>query len=79
MTTDEREKRLVEIAEKDISYQTWLKTMTASEAEFERYADNQPQEIRNMLWAYAGSAKMIHQRLMNLVCENMRFPGESDM
>lgn len=79
MTANEREKWLKDIANQDISYQTWSKTMSSSETEFERYADNQPQEIRNMLWAYAGSAKMLHQRLMNLACLNMRFSGESDM
>lgn len=76
MRTDEREKRLKDAAMEDIAYQTWYQTMTAAEAEFEQYVDHQSTEIRNMLWAYAGSAKMIHQRLMNLECLNMRFPEE---
>ena len=79
MGTDAREKRLAEIANKDISYQTWLKTMVSTEEAFEQYADIQPMKIRNLLWAYAGSVKMMHQRLMNLACLNMRFPDEENL
>lgn len=71
-----RKSRLEEIGENDLSYCVWRGSMEASEADFEAYANIQPAEIRNMLWCYAGGAKMMHQRLMNLVCQNMRFPDE---
>lgn len=71
-----RKSRLENIGEADPSYGTWKSSMEAAEEDFEAFAGSQPEEIRNMLWCYAGGAKMMHQRLMNLVCQNMRFPDE---
>ncbi len=65
--------RLLEIAESDENYQTWKKTYHGSAAEFETFANEQPEQTRKMLWAYAESGRLMYQRLMNLACEEMRF------
>ena len=72
----EKQRRITKLAEKDLSYTTWNKIFEETEEDFRRYADSQPEEIRNFLWGYAQSGQMKNQRLLNLACEYMEFPEE---
>ena len=71
-----RQHRLKEEAEKDVSYCAWRQSFLAVEKDFAEFADNQPEEIRQILWQYVQSSTMMQQRLVNLACIHMVFPEE---
>ena len=71
-----RQHKIYKIAETDLSYQVCSKTFEECREAFTQFADSQPQEIRGILYGYADSGRMAQQRLLNLACENMRFPEE---
>ncbi len=62
------------IAGSDSVYLVWKETYEAAADEFEAYANQQPDDVRQILWAYAESGRLMNQRLVNLACEHMRFP-----
>ena len=64
---------LNQIADADEVYNIWRKSREEFAEWFEAYADTQPEEIRNMLWGYAGAGEMMWQRKCNLACEHMVF------
>ena len=70
----EKRTRLQTVASEDEIYCMWRKCLCSSEAAFREYADSQPEEIRNVLWQYAESGRMMQQRLVNLACMYMDFP-----
>lgn len=69
----EKQERLMKIAQSDPSYLLWNKTYEDAKAQFEAYANAQPQEIQDILWGYAAGGRMMNQRLLNLACEHMDF------
>ena len=71
-----QQKRLYALASTDMIYQTWQQSFENSRDAFIRFADIQPEEIRNMLYDYADSGRMAQQRLVNLACEYIVFPEE---
>ena len=73
----QRQHKIYKIAETDLSYQVWSKTFEECRDAFTQFANSQPQEIRSILFGYADSGRMAQQRLLNLACENMRFPEEA--
>ena len=71
-----RQKEILELAEDDKSYMMWKACREEFRQAFAQYANSQPEQIRNFLWGYAQSAEMAQQRLRNIACEKMIFPGE---
>ena len=71
-----RQKKILELAEDDKSYMMWKACREEFRQAFAQYANSQPEQIRNFLWGYAQSAEMAQQRLLNIACEKMIFPGE---
>lgn len=69
-----RMKKLESLAGEDEAYRVWQGSFLAYAAAFQRYADSQPEAIREILWGYAESGRLMNQRLVNLACENMEFP-----
>ena len=67
--------RLLRIAEEDASYQAWYQSWQKFAPEFAAFANSQPEEIRNILWGYAEPGRLTYQRMMNLACMHMEFPG----
>ena len=72
----ERQKKLDQLAQKDESFCLWKKCYLQCEKEFEIFANSQPEYIRNILWGYAESGRIMNQRMVNLACEKMIFPDE---
>ena len=68
-----RQDCLLEIAQKDVIYLTWEKSFEDCREAFEKFAADQPADIRNMLYGYADCGRMAQQRLVNLACEYMTF------
>ena len=71
MNTEERAKKLEELAAQDLSYQTWKQSYEDSAEAFKAFADAQPEDIRNMLYCYAESGRLMNQRLAALACEEI--------
>ena len=67
----EKLKKLDEIAENDPVYQVWARTRAQYAAAFEAFADCQSEEVRDILWGYAGAGDMMFQRKLLLACRNM--------
>lgn len=60
------------LALQDEIYQVWKKSREQFEADFTAYANAQPEEVRNMLWGFAGSGEMMNQRKVVLACEHLQ-------
>ena len=69
----ERLQKLDAIAQTDKIYCLWEKCYQESAAAFAEYANNQPEDIRNMLWTYAESGRLMYQRKAALACTYMEF------
>ena len=69
----QRQNALMEIARKDLIYLTWQRSFEDFREAFEKFAADQPADIRNMLYGYADCGRMAQQRLVNLACEHMTF------
>lgn len=76
MTVLERQDTLMRIAKDDAAFQAWEKSYRDSESGFMQYADAQSEELRNILYGYAESGRLMYQRLVNLACEHMVFPDK---
>jgi len=68
--------KLEYLAENDSIYQVWYRSYLDSKDSFSAFANSQPDEIRNMLYAYAEGGRMAMQRKVNLACLHMQFPEE---
>lgn len=74
MECSQKMELLEDIAEKDEVYNIWKHSRQEYAEAFEAYANGQPDEIRNMLWGYAESGRMMLQRQVYLACRYMEFP-----
>lgn len=68
--------RLKAMAEQDDSFGLWRKSYQQYAEPFERFAGSQPKEIRELLWGYAESGRLMMQRMVNLACDHMEFKKE---
>lgn len=75
-TPEERRKKLNEILEADPDYRTLLEDFEKAKARFEKYTGSQPRNIGKFLWSFPGNAYFLHQRAMELILREMRFPEE---
>lgn len=67
---------LTEIAQQDDIYLLWKQNHDTFAKEFEAFANIQPENIRNFLWGYAESGRLMNQRIANLATQYMVFPAE---
>ena len=72
----EKQLRLQQQARSDEIYSQWNKDFQSARDAFREYADSQPEEIRQILWQYADSGRLMYQRLVTLACMHMDFPDE---
>ena len=72
--SSERLYQLLAIAETDNIYQVWARSYEDCRESFAKFAETQPEEIRNMLYGYADCGRIAQQRLVNLACDHMIFP-----
>lgn len=68
-----KERQLETLAQRDSTYLLWKQSYEENAAQFEAFADGQPEEIRNFLWAYSESGRLMQQGKVNLACEYMEF------
>ena len=67
---------LEKIAEDDTIYQVWHRSYCEAKEAFTAFANSQPENIRNLLFAYADCGRLALQREINLACRYMLFPDE---
>lgn len=74
--TDQHTQRLRlldQLAAQDEIYGIWKGTHDSVSADFALFANSQPEEVRNVLWGYAESGRLMEQRKVILACGHMDF------
>ena len=71
--TAEKERKLEGLAQKDKIYLMWKNCYEESAEKFHAFANGQPEDIRNFLYEFAESGRLMQQRKVNLACEHMVF------
>ena len=60
----------------DTIYSAWERSFLDAQKDFVIFANTQPENIRNMLFAYADGGRMMLQRKINIACRYMYFPNK---
>jgi hypothetical protein len=74
--TDQQIQRLDQLdklAAQDEIYGVWKNSYDSFSADFALFANSQPEEVRNTLWGYAESGRLMEQRKVLLACAYMDF------
>lgn len=66
--------KLNKLAQSDETYCLWENCYRESAEAFEKFANAQPEEVKNLLWSYAEAGRLMYQRKVILACEHMEFP-----
>ncbi len=74
MNEEQRLTRLEALARQDEVYAVWEEAYRDYETAFRDFADAQPDDLRQVLYGYAESGRLMYQRLVNLACQHMEFP-----
>ena len=76
MTDLERRKRIYQICEQNEDYRGWKTEYDRVHRKFTAFTDKMPLKIRNFLWSVPGTGYFLHHRMLNVICQEMRFPEE---
>ena len=76
MTDMERRKRIHELCEQNEDYRVRKALYDEAYRKFAAFTDKLPRKLRNFLWSVPGTGYFLHHRMLDLICENMRFPEE---
>ena len=68
---------LLEMAEQDDIFQVWKKDREIYEKKCKRYLKWCPRKMRDAFLGYAACNTMMQQRLLNIVCKNMKFKDKA--
>ena len=78
MDFSSRYDRLMDIAQEDDIFQVYAKSQAVFKDPFHKFLWWMPKKLRNMLAGYAYAGVMMHQRIITIACEKMRFPEENE-
>ena len=73
---DVRQQRLSTIAEQDEIYCVWKNSYEECAEKFHKFAKHCPPKVRNYLYGYAESGRLMYQRMVNIACTHMEFIEE---
>ena len=76
LTPDQRRQRLNQMMADDPKFTRIQASLLPAKAWFEKFTACLPGKLRNRLREYPGMFYFIHQRLIDTVCQHMRFPDE---
>lgn len=76
LTPEQRRERIYEIAEADGDYRALKAEYGPGKALFEKTVDRMPKKLRDKLWVYPGTGYFLHHRMLNLICQHMKFKDE---
>ena len=65
--------RLLQMAALDENYLVWKQEYMACGKKIEKFAKWFPRGVRNILFGYVNSGRMMYQRVLNIACQNMEF------
>lgn len=72
----DRYDRLDALAEEAMPYRAWKASYESFTDAFTAYANAQPEDIRNFLWGYAESGRLMLQAKLSTALSHMEFIGE---
>ena len=76
LTPDQRRQRLFDIMEDNSEYMQIKAATERAKARFQKLTAWLPPKLRNHLREYPGMFYFLHQRMIDTVCQQMRFPDE---
>ena len=76
LTPDQRRQRLLEMMARNPEYTRIQASLLPSKAWFDNFTARLPAKLRSRLREYPGMFYFLHQRVIDTVCRNMRFPDE---
>lgn len=76
MTKEEKWRRLEELAFQDETYLHWKHKYNKAAVKFGRFVRWCPSAIRNFLYDYADSGRLMMQRMAGIALEHMEFHEE---
>ena len=76
MTELERRERIYELCEQNEDYRGWKQQYDEANRKFTKITDKLPKKLRNFLWSVPTMGYFVHHRMLNVICEYMRFPDE---
>ena len=76
LTPDQRRRRLYDLMDQNPDFLRIKASYTPAKAWFDRFTARLPRKLRNRLREYPGMFYFLHQRVIDTVCQYMRFPDE---
>ncbi|MBR3972486.1 MAG: hypothetical protein IKJ99_00880 [Oscillospiraceae bacterium] len=76
LTPIERRERIRELIASDEECRKMTASLEEAKQRFEQYVSTLPAETRQLLWECPGMAYFLHNRILKLMCDAMRFPDE---
>ena len=76
MTDLERRKRIHELCQENEDYRIRKALYDEAHKKFTAFTDKLPPKFRNFLWSVPGTGYFVHHRMLDIICEAMRFPDE---
>ena len=76
LTPMERRNRIYEMLESDPEYAKMKAEYESAKGRFTQLTDRLPKKLRNLLWTYPGMGYFLHHRMLNFICEHMKFRDE---
>ena len=77
LTSLQRRERIYKIAESDPDYQKMKAEYDRFQKKYTSLTDRLPKRWSVFLWNFPGMGYLLHHKLLNIVCEHMRFPDET--
>lgn len=78
LTPLERRKRIQDLLGQDPKCSRMMAGYMQARDAFTRYTDGLPEKERDFLWRFPGEGYFLHQNILNLLCEYMRFEDETN-
>ena len=76
LTPDQRRQRLLQMMEDDPGFSRITASFLPATARFDSFTARLPRKLCNRLREYPGMFYFLYQRLIDTVCQHMRFPDE---
>ena len=76
LTPDERRARIYQMAEADPDYIQMKAEYEPAKKWFEKVVGRLPKKLRNRLFTYPGMGYFMHHKMLNIICDHMKFADE---
>lgn len=76
LTPDQRRQRIYEMMGENKDFMRMKAAYEAAKCWFDKFTACLPGKLRNRLREYPGMMFFMHRRMIDTVCQNMKFPDE---